>query len=292
VELGEFTYHRPNSLAEACELGRIHGNKARYLAGGTELLVDLRQKRDAAEHLIALRGIDALKQIRVDGEALHLGALVTLSEITESPEVREVFPALRETALKMGGVQIRSQGTIGGNFSRAVPCADTPPICIAGEAQVRLVRGESERTLAAETFFVGARETVLERGEVLAEIVIPRQPAASGASYQRFSLRRGSALAVAAVAARVVLDGGKISDARLVLGAVAPVPLSVEEAAGSLMGQVPSAELLAAAAKMAAASAEPISDLRGSDAFRRDLVAVLTVRALREAISRAGGTLP
>lgn len=289
MELGEFTYHRPNSLAEACELGRIHGNKARFLAGGTELLVDLRQRRDTAAHLIALRGIDELKQVRADEEALHLGALVTLTEIAESPEVGEVFPALREAVLKMGGEQVRNQGTIGGNFSRAVPCADTPPICIAGEARVRLVRGDSERTLAAETFFVGARKTVLAPGEVLAEIVIPRQPSHSGASYQRFSLRRGSALAVAAVAARVVLDGEKISDARLVLGAVAPVPLSVADGARSLVGHVPSAVLLAAAAKAAAAAAQPISDLRGSEAFRRDLVEVLTVRALVEAISRAGG---
>jgi carbon-monoxide dehydrogenase medium subunit len=289
MEVAQFSYHRPTTLVEACELGRTLGDKARYLAGGTELLVDFRKERDAAEHLIALHRVPDLKGIREDAESLRIGALSTLAEVSESPLVRRAFPALCEAVLTMAGVQIRNQGTIGGNFCRAVPCADTPPICIAGEARLRLVTTGGERSLPAEEFFIGPRETLLQPGELLAEILIPAQPAASGASYQRFSLRRGSALAVASVAARVTLKNKKISDARVVLGAVAPVPLPATECAKGLVGRAPSSDLFARAARSAAAEARPITDLRGSEAYRRDLIQVLAARAFAEATARARG---
>lgn len=284
-----FTYHRPATLTQACELGRALAGEVRYLAGGTDLLVDLRQKRDTAEHLISLRDVPDLTYIHTDGDVLRIGALATLADVGASPAVHEMFPALGEAVLTVGSVQVRELGTIGGNFCRAVPCADSPPVCIAGQAQVTIAGTADERTVDAEAFFVGARETVLAPGEILTEIRIPRQPPMSGASYQRFSLRRGAALAVAAVAVRVVLDGERIAEARPVLGAVAPVPLFAEECAGMLGGQVPSEELFARAAQAAAGEAQPITDLRGSEEFRRDLVEVLTVRALREAVVRAGG---
>jgi carbon-monoxide dehydrogenase medium subunit len=289
----DYTYHRPRTLAEALELGRTHGVDGRYLAGGTELLVDLRSRRDAASHVISLRDVPGLDTIaRDDDGTLHIGALATLTAVASSPAVREALPVLAEAILRMGSVQIRNQGTIGGNFARAVPCADTPPVCLAAEASLHLAGAGGERTLPAQDFFLGPRRTVLEPGEMLVEILIPPQPARSGAAYERFQLRKGMALAVAAVAARVVLMKEQITDARIYLNAVGPLPIRATRAMELLGGQEPAAKLFAKAGALAAAAAQPIDDLRGSADFRRELVAVLTGRALAAAAERAakGGT--
>ncbi len=285
----DFAYHRPATLAEACNLGRTYGNQARFLAGGTEVLVDLRQKRFVPEHVIALGSVPDLNRIRAGGDLLGIGSMVKLEVIAESADVKRLFPALRDAVAHIGSVQIRSRATIGGNFCGAVPCADTPPVCIAGDAALRLVGVDGERTLPAREFFRAPRQAALVPGELLVEILIPLQPEASGLSYQRFSLRSGSALAVASVAARIVLEGSSIAAATVVLGAVAPIPLPAPECAQLLEGQRPSVELFSRAAERAAAEAQPISDIRGSDAFRRELVRVLTSRALQEATARAGG---
>ncbi len=290
--MSELTYHRPATLAEAQALGVTYGGAARYLAGGTEVLVDLRQGRYPTEHVISLASIPDLNTICLSADRLHIGAMVTIAAVAESNDVNRVLPSLCHAASCIGSVQIRNRATIGGNFCGAVPCADTPPICIAAGAELRLADSSGERMVAARDFFRGPRESVLQPGELLVAIIIPVQPESSGASYQRFSLRHGSALAVASVAARVVLVGTKVADAAVVLGAVAPIPLPASECAASLLGQEPSDELFVRAAETAAEEAKPISDIRGSEQFRRELVRVLTVRALREAVDRAGRALP
>ncbi len=289
MAIPEFRYHRPTTIAAACELGRAYGAASRFLAGGTELLVDLRNKRDQADHLISLRDIPELRRIQADADGLKIGALATLTAVAESPLITDTLPALREAVLTMAGLQIRNQGTIGGNFCRAVPCADTPPICIAAGASLRSVGAAKERILAAEDFFVGPRATVLQPDEILVEVQIPPRPRGFGARYERFSLRRGSALAVASVAAAVVLAGDQIKDVRVVLGSVAPVPLLVAACGQELIGRTPSHRLFQQAGQTAAAAAQPITDLRGSAEFRRHLVAVLTTRALTIATARARG---
>jgi carbon-monoxide dehydrogenase medium subunit len=291
MAVGELTYHRPSSLAEACQLARSLEGEAAFLAGGTELLPDFEQGRDSTGHLIALDRVPGLSEIRRDDDDLSLGALVTLADITTSPTVRDVFLPLAEAARTVGGEQIRNLATIGGNFCRAVPCADTPPICIAAGATVTITDGDRSRSLPAEDFFTGPRETVLERGELVSEIRIPSPLPGSGASYQRFSRRKGSALAVASVATALTLRDGAITNARVVLGAVAPVPLLVHECTQLLSGRPPSNTLFASAGRAAAKAARPITDLRGTAEFRRELVDVLTRRALRQAIERAGGEI-
>ena len=285
----DFAYHRPASLAEACALGERLGADAAYLAGGTELLPDYQREREAARHLIALDGLDELRGIAAGGGGLRIGGLATIAEIAASPVVRTTFPALAEAARAIGSPQIRSRSTIGGNFCRAVPCADTPPAAIAGEARVRLVGPAGIREMEAERFFTGPRRTALLPGEVLVAILLPAQPPRSGASYQRFAHRKGSALAVAAVAARVIMDGGVIREARIALGAVAPVPMLVRRAAAMLRGEAPSHDLFVLAGAACAEEALPITDLRGSADFRRELVGVLARRALDAAVTRARG---
>jgi len=287
MALCEFSYHQPASLAEACALARQLGPDALFLAGGTELMPDFRRGAETAAHLIALQGVHELSGIAVRDGHLHIGSMTTIAAIGASPEVARFLPALAEAARWLGSPQIRTTATIGGNFCRAVPCADTPPPAIAAGAVVRIASADGERTVAADAFFTGPRQTILRPGDLLVEVVIPPQPPGSGTSYQRFALRRGSALAVASVAARLVIDDGRITGARVALGSVAPVPLLATRTAALLEGQAPSEDVFARAAAEAAAEARPISDLRGSASFRRHLVEVLATRALAEAAHRA-----
>lgn len=283
----DIAYHRPASIAEACALSTTLGPAAAFLAGGTELLPDFQRGRESARHLIALSRIAELRGITLDTDGLHIGALATLSEIAASAQVQAFLPALATAARAVGSAQIRSVATIGGNICRAVACADTPPMLVVAEASLRLASSEGERWLPLERFLLGARKTALEPGEMLVEVLLPTQPTHSAAEYERFARRRGSSLAVASVAARVTLSGGRIHGARLVLGAVAPAPVLVATAAEVLEGERPSEVVFEHAARLCDAAARPISDLRGSAAFRHDLVAVLAKRALSGACARA-----
>ncbi len=288
----DFTYIRPASLAEACAVASRLGGEAAFIAGGTELIPDFYREREAARHLIALDRIGELRGISVENGVLRIGALTTVADVAASALVREVLVALADAARAIGSAQIRSVATIGGNFCRAVACADMPPAAIVGAARVGLVGPLGSREMNAEEFFLGPRRTVLSLGEVLVEIRLPPAPAGSGSSYQRFARRKGAALAVAAVASRVTLAGGRIRGARIALGAVAPVPLLTVRTPAMLEGERPSSALFTKVAAVCADEALPISDVRGSAGFRRELVRVLARRALDEATARAQAVQP
>ena len=292
MAIPDLTYLRPGSLAEACALATRLGGDATFIAGGTELIPDFHREREPARQLIALDGIDELRGITTVSGELRIGALTTIAAVAASALVRGRLVALADAARAIGSAQIRSLATIGGNFCRAVACADTPPAAIAGEAKVHFVGTRGARAMAAEEFFLGPRRTVLLPGEVLVAITLPAQPAGSGSSYQRFSRRKGAALAVAAVAVRVTMAGGRITGARIVLGAVSPVPMLVGHASAMIEGERPSRALFEKAAAVCAEEALPISDVRGSAGFRRELVSVLARRALDEAVARAGAARP
>jgi carbon-monoxide dehydrogenase medium subunit len=292
MAMPDFTYLRPGTLAEACALASGLGGDAAFIAGGTEVIPDYHRERETARKLIALDRIGELRGIASEKGELRIGALTTVAEVAASALVRGRLVALADAARAIGSAQIRSLATIGGNFCRAVACADTPPAAIAGEARVLLVGTRGERSMDAAAFFIGPRRTVLAPGEVLVAITLPPQPAGSGSSYQRFSRRKGAALAVAAVAARVTLAGGRITGARIALGAVSPVPLLVAGVAAMLEGERPSRELFVQVAARCADEALPITDVRGSADFRRELVSVLARRALEEAVARAAEARP
>jgi carbon-monoxide dehydrogenase medium subunit len=290
MEIGDFVYHRPAGIGEACTLLAELGDDAHVLAGGTEVLVDLKQHTFSTRHLVSLRDIGELREIRVDDYGLHVGALATHGMIARSQAVKKSFPALAETALTLAAVQVRNRGTIGGNFCSAVPSADLPPICIAAAATVRLAGAGGKRTVPAEEFFPGPKQTVRALDELLIEILIP--PAAwepgSGARYHKFGLRDASALAVAGTAAWLRIENGTVRDCRIVLGAVHPTPLLAGKASASVIGKPLSADLIRTAGEIAAKECTPITDLRGSADYRRELVQVLTSRALEDAGRRAG----
>ena len=282
--------HQATTLAKASELLQRFGSTARLLAGGTDLLVDLKAKRVMVDHIISINRIDDLKGVTLSAESLRIGALTTITELDEAPPVRDQCPAILDATRSMAVRQVRNLATVGGNLASAVPCADLPPVFIAMNATVALWSTKGERLLPLEQFFLGPRRTALREDEILSGVEIPNAPPGFGASYARFGLREGNAIAVAAVAAslRLAADGA-IQDARVVLGAVSPIPKLATKASEMLLGSAPADELFAKAADVATAEADPISDIRGSAEFRRELIRVLATRALVKALRRAKG---
>lgn len=280
-------YHTPHSLSEAISL-LDELPDARLIAGGTDVLVDIKEGMIQVENLIALQALEELRGITQDGRgAIRIGAVVTAREIADSALIREHIPALAEAAASMASPQIRSMATIGGNISSAVPSADLPPTLIAAGAGIRLACGHEERDIRLMDFFKGPRETVCGPGEILTSIVIPRLPGGTGISYKKFTLREANCLAVASAASRLSLRDGTIDSAAIVLGAVAPTPMAAHQASGLLLNRAGSGELFSRAAAAAGEECRPISDVRGSKWLRKELVRVLVERSLAEAHERA-----
>ncbi|MBN2489923.1 MAG: xanthine dehydrogenase family protein subunit M [Planctomycetes bacterium] len=276
------------TLEEAADALARHAPDVRVLAGGTDLLVDLKTGRVAVGHLVSIRRIEALRGIEETSEGLRIGALTTITALLRSPAIQARYAPLLEAAGRMAAPQIRNVATIGGNICGAVPCADLPPILMTLAASVELWSRAGQRHLPLEAFFTGPRQTVRRHDEVLTAVRVPEPPPGFGAAYARFGLREGNAIAVAAVAAGLRLDGaGTAVEARVVLNAVAPLPKVVDAAARELVGRAPDEAAIARAAVAARQAAQPISDLRGSAGFRRDLVEVMARRALAAAARRA-----
>ena len=280
--------HEAGSLEEAAGTMQRYGPSGRLLAGGTDLLVDLKTGRQSYDHLISINRIAALRGVSEMAGGVRIGALTTVTQLDQDPIIRQRFVPLLDATCRMAAPQVRNVATVGGNIASAVPCADLPPILTAMNASIVLWSPKGQRNVPLETFFRGARETILRNNEILTAALIPRLPSKFGAAYARFGLRDGNTIAVAAVAASLVLnDDGTVRNARIVLGAVAPVPKLVEDAGAKLAGQVANDDAFRAAAEVAMQAAEPISDVRGSAEYRRELVGILTRRALNTAYERA-----
>lgn len=280
-------YHRPASLGEACALLAELGEEALPLAGGTDVLVDLRRGAGQARHVVSLRDLEELRGVRLEEDGLRIGALTTPAELAASEVLQGARPELIEVVQVFAGPQIRNRATVGGNLCTATSCADFPPLLIALGARVRLVGPDGARDLALEDFFVDARKTALGPGEVLVEISVPARIPGEGARYEAFGLRAGSFITVAGVAAVLRLAGEVCLGARVVLGAVGPTPLLVREVEVLLLDRAPDDDALREAAAAATAAALPISDVRGSAEHRRDVVRALAMRALVTARERA-----
>jgi carbon-monoxide dehydrogenase medium subunit len=285
--------HEAGSLSEAATLLARYAPGARLLAGGTDVLVDLKTARVEGGHLISIQGIDELRGVSQTEAGLDIGALTTLAELNRSPIVAESYPVIRDATSRMAAPQIRNAATVGGNLAGAVPCADLPPVLLVSGASVVLWSPSGRRTVGMSELCIGPRETILRADEVLEKVLVPEPPPGFGAAYERFALRDGNAIAVAAVAAGLLMDdNGTVLEARLALGAVAPTPRLVEPAATALTGRAPDDDAISAAAEAAMAAAEPISDVRGSAEYRRRLVGILTGRAITAARQRAQGGRP
>jgi carbon-monoxide dehydrogenase medium subunit len=282
----EFEYVSPQTLKEACALLVQYGDSAKVLAGGSDLLVKMKDGLMKPAYLVSLKNLDSLKAIRYEiGTGVIIGARATHNEVMNNSILQEKYRSVCEAAHSMAADQIRNIGTVGGNLVNAVPSADIPPILIALDAHARIVGTGGERAVPLEDFFLGPGKTVLENGEILAEIIIPDQPT-TGSNYIKSGLRRAGALAVAGVASSVTVSDSTCQDVRIVLGAVAPTPMRARQAENVLRGKKISQTLIEEAGKVAAAESKPISDIRGSIEYRRNLVDVLTRRSLKAAIEK------
>jgi len=285
MSLLDIKLHKPKSVEEALELlGELED--ARLVAGGTDLLVDIKQGLVTNKNLVSLQDVQSLKGIWKEEGKIHVGAMVTPNDIQSDGLISQHVHALSEAARSMAATQISSMATIGGNIASAVPSADMPPPLIAADASVVLECGTSREVGLAE-FFTGVRETVCGAGEVLVSVWIPIPPARTGSSYQKLALREANALAVVGVASQISLLGDKIERANIVLGAVAPTPVLALKASEFLCGQIPSESLFDEAASLATQTAKPISDIRGSAWYRKELIPILTRRSLDVSLARA-----
>ena len=258
------------------------------LAGGTDVIVQLREGRRHCDQLIDVKHIPELTALRfaADG-SLEIGAAKPLAEIYEDAEVARRLPGLVDAAALIGGIQVQSRASLGGNLCNASPAADASPALMVLGARLVIGSATGSREVPVEEFFLGPGRNALQPGELLVQVKIPPQPANSNAHYLRFIPRNEMDIAVASAGVRFALNGdGRIEFARVALGAVAATPLMVPGAAAALNGNLPTEETFAAAGDASAALATPINDMRGSVAQRHQLVRVLTIRALRGALTR------
>ena len=283
-------YILAESVDETVGLLNSSDGRARVLCGGTDLLVQLRENRRQADVLIDVKNIPEMTGIQYDPEAgLRIGAAVSCYEICQHASVSKIYPGLVDAIQLIGGVQIQYRASLGGNLCNASPAADSIPALIVHEAVCVLANAGGTRHVPVEKFCIAPGKNALEPGELLVAVNIPAPKENFGAHYLRFIPRNEMDIAVVGAGASVRLDEAlqKILSARVALGAVAPTPLFVEEAGTFLAGKEIGEENIRQAARIAQAAARPISDLRGTAEFRKQLCDVLTRRALWKAVERA-----
>jgi len=287
-----FAYQAPTSVGRAVALLAEHNGRARPLAGGTDLLVQLRRHMLEVDLVVDVKHIPELNEITFDpAQGLTIGAAATCARLCEHPDVARVYPALIDAVSIIGGSAVQERATIGGNLCNAAPSGDSIPVLIVLDAVCTVAGPQGTRTVKAEAFCLAPGKSVLDAGEMLVSIHLPAPLVNAGAGYVRFTPRREMDIAVAGAGAWVALsrDRTRIEQARIALSAVASTPLFVAAAGAALIGQAPTEAAFAQAADLARHAARPISDVRGTAAQRRHLVGVLVKRALGYAVSRARG---
>jgi carbon-monoxide dehydrogenase medium subunit len=286
--LPKFEYHAPTSLPEALDLLAKYDGKGSVLAGGTDLLVSMKKREVLPEHLISLKGIAELKGIHDEKEGLKIGALVTLGEIEHSKMIQDKFRVLWDAAQVMASRQIRNLGTIGGNLCSAAPSADTAPPLIVLDASVEIISPNGKRKVLVENFFKGPGESDLRPSEILTQIMIPNPLKKSSGAYFKLMRRAAMDLAQVGIAACLSFDSGKrtCTRARIALGAVGLTPIRALKAEQILLNKELNETVGKEAGKIAAQEANPRSSLRASKEYRREMIEVLTKRAVLAAYSR------
>ena len=287
-----FDYVAPKSTEEAVALLTGKNGNAKILAGGTDLLVQLREGRRKAGLVVDIKNIPELTQITFDPQnGLTIGAAASCNQICSDPNVSKLYPGLVDGIHLIGGVQIQNRASVGGNLCNASPAADSIPALIVHKASCNITNSNGSRLLPVENFCISPGQNAMQTGEFLTSIIIPPPKENFGASYLRFIPRNEMDIAVVGAGASVVLDADKkkFVSARIALGAVAPTPLLASDAGTFLSGKEVTRENIKEAARMAQEIAKPITDLRGTAEHRKHLVAVLVERTLDKAIERAGG---
>ncbi|MFC2043938.1 FAD binding domain-containing protein [Chloroflexota bacterium] len=281
-----FEYYTPRSLTEALSTLDTLKEKAKVLAGGTDLLVQMKAGYVRPAVIVNMKNIPELNRLEYDKDGtLHIGAAVPLSKIIAFPPVIQKFGIFHQACSLIGSIQIKNRATAGGNICNAAPSADTPPPLLCLGTKAILAKAEGTRTVPLEGFFRGPGQTILAFNEVLVELEIPTPSSLSAGCYLRHTPREEMDIAVVGVASFIVLapHGNRCQEARIALGAAAPTPIRVTRAEAILVGRTLSESAIEQAAEQSAEDAHPISDVRASAEYRRELVRVLTRQTLKKA---------
>jgi carbon-monoxide dehydrogenase medium subunit len=283
-----FDLATPGSVDDCLKLLADRSRETKLVAGGTDLLPQMKNGVLKPARVIDLSGVPELRVLAPDdGRGLRVGAAVTARQLELDARVRTAYAALAESGALVGSVQVRNLATVGGNICNAAPSADMAPPLVALDAEAVIAGPSGRRRVPVASFFTGVRRTVLAPDELLLELLVPAPAPHSGGSYLRHTPRRELDIAVVGVASQVTLANGVCTKARIALAAVAPTPVRATAAERALEGQRLTPALIAEAATLAVEAARPISDQRGSAEFRRHLVRVLTRRTLTTALARA-----
>ena len=289
--LPKFEFHEPGTIKEALELKKKLGSTARFLAGGTDLLVHLKKKIITTDHIISLQKIEALAQIRDNKDSVEIGACATMAKISGTPVIKEKFSALKSGVDNLGTHLIRNRATIGGNVTNASPAGDSLPALLIYKAVVLLESLDGKREIPIEEFFKGPGKTDMKIDEILTGFRLPTPPAHSGAHYIQLGKRKSSEINVVNVASFLEFDPKtkKILSARIALGSVAATPIRALKAEAAIKNKIAEeASFYEAGEKARFDDCKPIDDFRGSAAYRRAMVGVLTKRTLGTAFELAG----
>lgn len=285
-----FDYEAPTSLAEALELMARPG-EVRPLAGGTDIIDQLKSNRRNADLVVDMKRIPELLELSMNGSGLRIGSAVSCTDVYNFIVEHGGYPALSESAALVGSIHIQNRASIGGNVCNAAPSADTIPPLLVHEAVAHTVSASGgEREIPLIDFFAGPGQTVLQKGEILKELVLPAPPANTASAYLRFIPRNEMDIAVAGVGSLIEVDPSSkvVTKARISLASVAPTPVRAYEAENSLEGSVIDADAIDRAADLTVGAAVPITDVRGSAEYRKELVKVLTRRTLNICLERLG----
>ena len=278
--LPKFNYFSPSSLGETLQLLKDYGDRARLLAGGTDLLAQMKKRAVLPEVIIDLNNTSELSLIELADGHLHIGGLVRLTEIGKSPIIREKAPALYEAISVLASPQIRNRATIAGNLRNASPAADTAPPLLALSASVKLESADGERSIPLSEFFLGPGHTVARPDEVLTKVIVPIQEGVS--TFMKLGRRKAFTLSLVSAAAFARVKNGRFEEVRVALGAVAPTPTRVYKVEEALKGKEVNGENIEKAAALVKEDCCPITDVRASAEYRTEMSYVLTKRALHK----------
>ncbi|MDY6861763.1 MAG: xanthine dehydrogenase family protein subunit M [Thermodesulfobacteriota bacterium] len=283
-----FDYFKPGKITDACSLLSKYGEKAKIIAGGQSLLILMKEKIVCPSCLVDITEIPNLDYIQYDNKGgLRIGALTTHREIESSSLIKERFNVLSEVEKAIASIQIRNVGTIGGNLCHGDPCGDLAPLLIGLEAQVKLTGFESERLVPLEDFFTDYYETVLKEDEILAEIQIPSLLLSGGQWYSKCSPRETDpAIVGVAVVASLESPDGICRKIRIVIGGAGPVPLRSKKAEKRIEGNRLDEKLIEEAAKIVKEEVAPVSDIRGTEEYKREMVELLTKEGITGALEK------